>query len=73
MLHVSTPKKRRVESGALFDFVTIGEIADDDGDDLLLVFVNIDRSKAGKQFIHLEKKPFWVLIPVVADDFELPL
>ena len=45
MLHVSTPKKRRVvESGALFDFVMIGKIADDDGDDLLLVFVNIDHS-----------------------------
>ena len=58
MLHVSTSKKRRVKWGARFDFVMIGNIADDDGDDLLLVFVNIDRSQAGEQLIHPAKKSF---------------
>ena len=73
MLHVSTPKKRRVVSGVLFDFVMIGKIADDDGDDTLLGFMNIDRSQAGcEQLIH-PGKIFLVLIPVVADGFELPL
>ena len=48
MLHVSTSKKRRVKWGARFDFVMIGKIADDDGDDLLLVFVNIDHTQAGE-------------------------
>ena len=52
MLHVSTSKKRRVKWGARFDFVMIGKIVDDDGDDLLLVFVNIDRTQADEQLIH---------------------
>ena len=56
MLHVSTSKKRRVKWGARFDFVMIGKIADDDGDGLLLVFVNIDRTQADEQLIHPGKK-----------------
>ena len=36
----------------------IEKIADDDGDDLLLVFVNIDRTQAGEQLIHPGKKRF---------------
>ena len=51
-------EERRVESGVLFNFVMIGNIADDDGDDLLLVSVNIDRSQAGEQLIHPGKKTF---------------
>ena len=51
----------------------VGKIADDDGDDLLLVFVIIDRSQAGEQLIYSANKTFWVLIPVVADGFELTL
>ena len=51
----------------------IGKIADDDVDDLLLFFVNIDRSQAGEQVNHPGKKKFCVLIPLVADGFELPL
>ena len=58
MIHVSTPKKRRVDPGALFNFVMIGKIADVDVDDLLLVFVSIDRSQAGEQLIHAGKKSF---------------
>ena len=73
MLHVSAPKKRRVEPGALLDLVVIGKIADEDVNDLLLGFVDIDRSQAGKQLIHPGKKTFWVLIPVVVDGFKLPL
>ena len=73
MIHVSTPKKRRVDPGALFNFVTIGKIADGYVHDLLLVFVSINRSQAGEQLVHAGKKKFWVLIPVVADGFEQPL
>ena len=72
MLHVSAPKKRRVEPGALLDLVVIGKIPDEDVNDLLLGFVDIDRSQAGEQLVHPGKK-FGVLIPVVADDFKLPL
>ena len=56
MLHVSAPKKRRVEPGALLDLVVIGKIADEDVNDLLLGFVDIDRSQAGKQLDHPGKK-----------------
>ena len=73
MLHVSAPKKRRVEPGALFDLVVIGKIADEDVKDLFLGFVDIDRSQAGKQLVHPGKNKFGVLIPVVVDGFKLPL
>ena len=56
MLHVSALKKRRVEPGALLDLVVIGKIADEDVNDLLLGFVDIDRSQAGKQLVHPGKK-----------------
>ena len=56
MLHVSAPKKRRVESVALLDLVVIGKIADEDVNDLLLGFVDVDRSQAGKQLVHPGKK-----------------
>ena len=56
MLHVSAPEKRRVESGALLDLVVIGNIADEDVNDLLLGFVDIDRSQVGKQLVHPENK-----------------
>ena len=72
MLHVSVPKKRRVEPGALLDLVVIGTIADEDVNDLLLGFVDIDRSQAGKQLVHPGEKEFGVLIPEVGDGFELP-
>ena len=72
MLHVSEPIKRRVKPGAFHDLVAIGKIADEDVNDLLLGFVDIDRSQAGKQLVHPGKKR-GVLIPVVGDDFELPL
>ena len=72
MLHVSAPKKRRVEPGALLDLVAIGNIADEDVNDLLLGFVGIDRSQAGKLLVHPGKKKVRVLIPVVGDGFELP-
>ena len=55
MLHVSAPNKRRVEPVALLDFVVVGKIADEDVNDLLLGFVDIDRSQAGKQLVH----PAW--------------
>ena len=58
MLHVSAPKKRRVEPGALLDLVVIGNIADEAVNDLLLGFVNIDRSQAGKQLVDPGKKMF---------------
>ena len=73
MLHVSTPKKRRVRPEALPDLVVIGMIAYEDVRDLLLGFVDIDRSQAGKQLVHPGKKRFGVLIPVGVDGFELPL
>ena len=73
MLHVSAPKKRRVEPGAPLDLVVVGKIADEDVNDLLLGFVDIYRSQAGEQLIHPGKKTFEVLIPVVADGFKLPL
>ena len=44
MIHVLAPKKRRVEPGALLDIVVIGRIADEDVNDLLLGFMDIDRS-----------------------------
>ena len=56
MLHVSAPEKRRVEPGALLDLVVIGKIADEDANDLLLGFVDIDRSQTGKQLVHPGKK-----------------
>ena len=73
MLHVSAPEKRRFEPGALLDLVVIGNIVDEDVNDLLLGFVDIDRSQGGKQLVHPGKRKFGVLIPVVADGFELPL
>ena len=73
MLHVSATKKRRVEPGALLDLVVIGKITDEDVNDLLLGFVDIDRSQTGKKLVHPGKKTFGVLIPVVADGFKLPL
>ena len=48
MLHVLAPEKRRVEPGVLLDLVVVGKIADEDMDDLLLGFVGIHRSQAGK-------------------------
>ena len=48
MLHVLAPEKRRVEPGALLDLVMVGNIADEDMNDLLLGFVDIDRLQAGK-------------------------
>ena len=56
MFHVLALEKRRVESGALLDFVVIRKIADEDVNDLLLGFVDIDRSQVGKQLIHPGKK-----------------
>ena len=56
MLHVSASKKRRVEPWPLLDLVVIGKIADEDVNDLLLGFVDIDRSQAGKQLVHPEKQ-----------------
>ena len=56
MLHVSAPKKRRVGPGALLDLVLIGKIADEDVNDLLLGFVDIDRSQAGKQLVPWKKQ-----------------
>ena len=52
MLRVLAPERRRVEPGALLDLVVIGKIADEDVNDLLLGFVDIDRSQAGKQLVH---------------------
>ena len=73
MLHVLAPEKRRVEPEALLDLAVTGKIADEDVNDLLLGFVDIDRSQAGKQLVYPgEKKRFGVLIPVVRDGFELP-
>ena len=63
MLHASAPKKRRVEPGALLDLVVIGKIADEDVNDLLLGFVDIDRSQAGKQLVHPGKKKLWSSSP----------
>ena len=71
MLHVLAPEKRRVEPGALLDLVVIGKIVDEDND-LLLGFVEIDRSQAGKQLVYPREKKVGVLIPVVGDGFELP-
>ena len=56
MLHVLVPEKRRVEPGALLDLVVVGKIADEDMNDLLLGFVDIDRSQVGKQLVHPGKK-----------------
>ena len=56
MLHVSAPEKRRVEPGALLDLVVIGKIADEDVNDLLLGFVDMIVSQAGKQLVHPGKK-----------------
>ena len=56
MLHVLAPEKRRVEPGALLDLVVVGKIADGDVNDLMLGFVDIDRSQAGKQLVHPGKK-----------------
>ena len=72
MLHVLAPEERRVEPGALLDLVVVGKIADEDMNDLLLGFVDIDRSQAGMQLVHSRNKKFGVLIPVVGDGFELP-
>ena len=73
MLQVSAPDKRRVEPGALLNLVVIGKIADEDVNDLLLDFVDIERSQADKQLVHPGKNVFGVLIPVVGDGFKLPL
>ena len=60
MLHVLAPKKRRFEPGALLDIVVIGKIADEDVNDLLLSFVDIDRSQTGKQLVHpIHRKNVW--------------
>ena len=56
MLHVSAPKKRRVEPGALLNLVVIGKIADEAVNDLLLGIMDMDRSQAGKQLAHPGKK-----------------
>ena len=72
MLHVLAPEKRRVKPGALLDLVVIGKITDEDINDLLLGFVDIDRSQVGKLLVHPGKKKFGVLIPVAGDGFELP-
>ena len=48
MLHVLAPEKRRVEPGALLNLVVVGKVADEDMNDLLLGFVDIDRSQVGK-------------------------
>ena len=72
MLHVLAPEKRRVKPGALLDVVVVGKIADEDMNDLLLGFVDINRSQAGKQLVHPEKTKFGVVIPVVGNGFELP-
>ena len=48
MLHVLAPEKRRVEPGARLYLVVVGEVADENMNDLLLGFVDIDRSQAGK-------------------------
>ena len=52
MLHVSVPKKGRVEPGALLDLEVIRKIADEDVNDLLLSLVDTDRSQTGKQLVH---------------------
>ena len=44
MLHVLAPEKRRVEPGSLLDLVVVGKIADEDMNDMLLSFVDMDRS-----------------------------
>ena len=72
MLHVLAPEKRRVEPGALLDLTVVGKIVDEGMNNLLLGFVDIDRSQAGKQLVHPGKKKVGVLIPVVGDGFELP-
>ena len=72
MLHVLAPEKKRVKPEALLDLVVIGKIMDEDVNDLLLGFVDIDRSQAGKQLVSSGKKTFGVLIRVVGDGFELP-
>ena len=59
MLYISAPKKRRVEPGALLDLVVIGKIADEDVNDLLLGFVDIDPSQAGKQLVPPGKQKGW--------------
>ena len=48
MLHVLAPEKRRVEPVALLYVVVVGEVADENMNDVLLGFVDIDRSQAGK-------------------------
>ena len=63
MLHVLAPEKRRVEPGALLDLVVVEKIADEDMNDLLLGFVDIDRSQAGQQLVHPGKKLVWVPHP----------
>ena len=40
--------------------------------DLLLGFVDIGRSQAGKQLVDPGKQTFGVLIPLVGNGFELP-
>ena len=47
MPHVLAPEKRRVEPRALLDLVMVGKIADEDTNDLLLGFADIDQSQAG--------------------------
>ena len=69
MLHVLAPEKMRVEPRALLDLVVVGKVADEDMNDLLLGFVDIDRSQVGKQLVRSRKKKFGVLIPVVGNGF----
>ena len=56
MLHVLAPEKRRVEPGAILDLIVVGKVSDEDMNDLLLGFVGIDRSQAGKKLVHSRKK-----------------
>ena len=56
MLHVVAPEKRRVEPGALLDLVVVEKIADEDMNDLLLVFVDIDDRRRVSNWSTLGKK-----------------
>ena len=72
MLHVSAPKKRRLEPGALLDFVVIEKIADEDVNICFSVlWTSIDRRRISN-WSTLEKTN-GVLMFVVADGFKLPL
>ena len=64
--------ERRVEPAALLDLVVVGKITDENMNNLLLGFVDIDRSQAGKQLVDPGKQTFGVLIPLVGNGFEQP-